>query len=205
MKGLDQPKRVSVEEYLVNEARAEYKSEYHNGIVVPVHRRVNEQGEVVAMAGAQPEHNLLVGELITLLNNCLAGRGCFVFLPDQLVHLPECERFVYPDVSVVCQKPEYVTSPGGLKALVNPAIVIEVLSESTANYDRGEKFDCYRTLPSFEQYVLVDSTRRRIQTITKHDETHWLMTFAHESGQKVKIRDCEFALGEVYRKVFLEQ
>jgi len=205
MKGLDQPKRVSVEEYLVNEARAEYKSEYHNGIVVPVHRRVNEQGEIVAMAGAQPAHNRLVTRLLALLEFCLADTECLVFSPDQLVHLPECERFVYPDVSVVCKKPEYVTSPGGLRALVNPAIVIEVLSESTANYDRGEKFDCYRTLPSFEQYVLVDSTRRRIQTITKHDETHWLMTFAGEPDEKVKIGDCELALGEVYRKVFLEQ
>jgi Uma2 family endonuclease len=205
MKGLDQPKRVSVEEYLANEARAEYKSEYHNGIVVPVHRTVNEQGEIVAMAGAQPAHNLLVGELITLLNNCLRGSGCFVFPSDQLVHLPKCERFVYPDVSVVCQKPEYVRRLGGLDALVNPSIIIEVLSESTASYDRGEKFDCYRTLPSFEQYVLVDSTQRRIETIRRQDETYWLMAFAKAFDDKVKIGNCGFTLGEIYRKVFLEQ
>jgi Uma2 family endonuclease len=204
MKGLDQTKRVSVEEYLVNEARAEYKSEYHNGFLVPVHRTVNERGEIVAMAGAQPAHNLLVGELVTLLNNCLRDRTCLVFPSDQLVHLPECEKFVYPDVSVVCQKPEYTTSPGGLNALVNPSVVIEVLSESTANYDRGEKFDCYRTLPSFEQYVLVDSTRRRIETIRRQDEKHWLITFASETDENVKIGSCEFTVGEIYRKVFLE-
>ena len=204
MKGLDQPKRVSVEEYLVNEARAEYKSEYHNGVVVPVHRTVNERGEIVAMAGAQPEHNLLVGELITLLNNCLAGRGCFVFLPDQLVHLPECDRFVYPDVSVVCQKPEYVTSPGGLNALLNPSIIIEVLSGSTEAYDRGEKFRCFRTLPSLEQYVLVSSTEKGIETFTRQDEKHWLMAAAREPDEKVTIGSCEFTVGEIYRKVFLE-
>jgi Uma2 family endonuclease len=203
--GLDQPKRVSVEEYLANEARAEYKSEYHNGIVVPVHRTVSERGEIVAMAGAQPAHNLLVARLGGLLNLCLDNTDCFVFASDQLVFTPDCAKYHYPDLSIACKKPEFEKHTNGLEALLNPSIIIEVLSESTEGYDRGEKFDCYRTLPSFEQYVLVDSTRRRIQTITKHDETHWLMTFAHESDQKVKIGNCEFTIGEVYRKVFLEQ
>jgi Uma2 family endonuclease len=202
--GLNQPKRVSVEEYLVNEARAEYKSEYHNGIVVPVHRTVNEQGEVVAMAGAKPAHTRLAIRLSALLEFCLADTDCLVYSSDQLVHTPECKKYHYPDVSVVCKKPEFEKRAKGLDALLNPSIIIEVLSESTEAYDRGEKFNCYRTLPSFEQYVVVDSKQQRIETFTKQDEKHWLMTFAREADDKVKIGSCEFTVGEIYRKVFLE-
>ncbi len=204
MKGLDQPKRVSVEEYLANEARAEYKSEYHNGIVVPVHRTVNEQGEIVAMAGAQPAHNLLVARLGGLLNLCLDHTDCLVFASDQLVSTPECEKYHYPDLSIVCKKPEFEKHANGLDALLNPSVIIEVLSASTEGYDRGEKFRCFRTLPSLEQYVLVSSTEKGIETFTKQDEKHWLMTSARESDDKVQIGSCEFTVGEIYRKVFLE-
>ncbi len=87
---------------------------------------------------------------------------------------------------------------------MNPSVIIEVLSESTADYDRGEKFRCYRTLSSFEQYVVVDSTERLIETITRQDEKHWLMTITREPDEKVKMGSCEFAVGKLYRKVFLE-
>jgi Uma2 family endonuclease len=204
MKGLDQPTRVSVEEYLANEARAEYKSEYHNGIVVPVHRMVNDQGEIVAMAGAQPAHNRLVTRLSALVEFCLADTDCLVYSSDQLVSTPECSKYHYPDISVVCRKPEFEKHTNGSDALLNPSIVIEVLSGSTEGYDRGEKFRCFRTLPSLEQYVLVNSSDQGIETFTKQDEKHWLMTFARESDEKVKIGSCEFTVGEIYRKVFLE-
>ncbi len=202
--GLDQPKRVTVEEYLANEARAEYKSEYHNGIVVPVHRTVNERGEIVAMAGAQPAHNLLVARLGGLLNVCLDDTDCLVFASDQLVFTPECAKYHYPDLSIVCKKPEFEKHTNGLDALLNPSIIIEVLSGSTEGYDRGEKFRCFRTLPSLEQYVLADSLRRGIEVFTKQDEKHWFITFASKPDDKVKIGSCEFTVGEIYRKVFLE-
>jgi Uma2 family endonuclease len=204
MKGVDQPKRVSVEEYLANEARAEYKSEYHNGIVVPVHRTVNERGEIVAMAGAQPVHNLLVARLGGLLNLCLDHTDCLVFASDQLVFTPACEKYHYPDLSIVCKKPDFKKHTNGLDALMNPSVIIEVLSGSTEGYDRGEKFRCFRTLPSLEQYVLVNSSEKGIETFTRQDEKHWLMTAAREPDEKVIIGNCEFTVGEIYRKVFLE-
>lgn len=131
MKGLDQPQRVTVEEYLANEARD-------------------------------------------------------------------------PDVSVAYQKPEYLISPGGFDALMNPSIVVEVVNEGTEDYDRGEKFEYYRTLPSLEQYVVANSLKKEIETFTRQDEKHWLMTTAREPDEKVKIGSCEFTVGEIYRKVFLE-
>lgn len=204
MKAPDPTKRVSAEEYLANEAKAEYKSEYHNGIVVPVHRTVNEQGEIVAMAGAQPAHNRLVTRLLALLEFCLADNDCLVYASDQLVYTPHCQKYHYPDVTVVCKKPIFEKHENGLDALVNPSVVIEVLSGSTEGYDRGEKFRCYRTLPSLEQYVLVSSTEKQVETFTKQDDKHWLMTIAREPEDKIKISSCEFAVGEIYRKVFLE-
>ncbi len=193
-----------MEEYLANEARAEYKSEYHNGIVVPVHRTENERGEIVLLGGAQPAHNLLTGRLMASMGLCLTGTNCLVYASGQLIYLPERERFLYPDVSIAYQKPEYLISPGGLDALLNPSVIIEVLSGSTEGYDRGEKFRCFRTLPSLEQYVLVNSTEKGIETFTKQDEKHWLVTFASEPDEKVRIGSCEFTVGEIYRKVFLE-
>ncbi len=200
----DSKKRISVEEYLFNEARAEYKSEYHDGVVVPVHRTVDEYGNITAMAGAQPAHNRLVIRLSALLEFCLADTDCLVYASDQLVRTPECEKYHYPDLSMVWRKPEFEKHTNGLDALLNPSVVIEVLSGSTEGYDRGEKYRCFRTLPSLEQYVLVDSAEKGIETFTKQDEKHWLMTAARESDDKVQIAGCEFTVEEVYRKVFLE-
>ncbi len=87
---------------------------------------------------------------------------------------------------------------------MNPSVVIEVLSEGTEGYDRGEKFEYYRTLPSLEQYVVASSLKKQVETYTRQDERHWLITFARESDEKVKIGSCEFTVGEIYRKVFLE-
>jgi Uma2 family endonuclease len=192
---------VSADEYLQNEAKAAYKSEYFNGVVIPVHRHKNDTGEFLNMAGAKPQHNLLVARLLMLLNMCLDDTGCLVYASDQLVHIPSCKKFVYPDISVVCQPPDYLQHPSGLDALNNPSVIIEVLSESTEEYDRGEKFKCYRTLSSLEQYVLVTSNEMQIETFTKQDEKHWLMTITRGADEQVNIGNCEFLLGEVYKKV----
>lgn len=194
---------VSVEEYLQNEVNSAYKSEYHNGIVIPVHRHKNENGEIMDMAGAKPPHNLLVGRLLMLLNMCLDDTDCLVYASDQLIYIPSCKKFVYPDVSIVCQSPDYLRSNSGLDALRNPSVIIEVLSDSTEEYDRGEKFKCYRSLPSLEQYVLLASDEIQIETFTKQDDKHWLMTIAREIGEKVMIGTCEILLGDIYKKVLL--
>jgi Uma2 family endonuclease len=192
---------VSAEEYLQNEAQASYKSEYHNGVVIPVHHHNNIKGEILSMAGAQPAHNLIVARLLMLLNNCLDITECLVYASDQLVHIPSCNKFVYPDVSVVCQPPDYLANTSGLAALQNPSVIIEVLSESTEEYDRSEKFKCYRSLTSLEQYVLVASEEMQIETFTKQDDRHWLMTIAREPEEKLMISGCEVLLSEVYKKV----
>lgn len=100
------------------------------------------------------------------------------------------------------QKAEVEKHATGLDALVNPSVAIKVLSESTEGYDRDEKFKCYRTMPSLEQYVLLSSTEKGIETFSKQDEKHWQMTPG--SGRKSKNRELRVCGGVIYRKVFLE-
>ena len=119
---------ISPEEYLEREHKATTKSEYLDGIVV-------------AMAGASPEHNAITFNLGTALGLQLRNRDCRGFSSDLRVRVPECNRFYYPDITVVCGTPEYEILTG-LSALLNPTLLIEVLSESTEQSDRCDKFDC---------------------------------------------------------------
>jgi len=165
---------ISAEEYLRNELSASFKSEYMAGNVIPLHRQIDQYGTVTNMAGAQPAHNLLVGRLIALLNFCLDDKECLVFPSDQLLHIPMCEWFTYPDVTIICQEPDYVTSPAGLKALRNPSVIVEVLSKNTEAYDRGDKFEFYQTLESLQHYVLVTSFGKpKVEIYTKKTAKDW--------------------------------
>jgi Uma2 family endonuclease len=177
---------ISVEEYLLQESQAEYKSEYH-------------AGETVAMAGAQEPHNNIVSNLIGELYDCLKKGKCRIYPSDMLISLPECEKFVYADVSVVCEKVQLSTQKRvGLDVLLNPNVVIEVLSESTELYDRVEKFGCYKTLKSMQQYVLVDSQKILVETFTRTDEGDWLLKSTNDKSKKVKIGECEILVEDIY-------
>lgn len=180
---------ISPEEYLVQEAQATHKSEYH-------------AGEIVAMAGAQTAHNRIVASISGELYICLKHGNCELFPSDMLLALPECEKFVYPDLMIVCEEPNIERhEKRGLDVLHNPAVIIEVLSESTASYDRTEKMDCYLKLSSLKQYVLVDSERVSVKTYTRTPENDWLMHTETDKNKTVVIGDCEIALADIYRKV----
>jgi len=166
---------VSPEDYLTQEAQAAHKSEYH-------------AGEIVAMAGAQTAHNRIVANLIVEIGICLKHGNCVLFPSDMLLSLPECEKYVYPDVMIVCEEP-IITRKGrqGLDVLHNPSVAIEVLSKSTASYDRTEKMDCYLKLQSLKQYVLVDSESINITTYMRTPENDWLMHTETDKTQKIQI------------------
>lgn len=183
--------KISPEEYLENEEKADVKSEYR-------------AGEVLAMSGAQLAHNRIVSNLIYLLNQCLWDTDCEVFPSDMLLKLPECELFTYPDVMVACGEIQLDKDRRqGLDVLLNPSIVIEVLSKSTADYDRGEKMRCYLTLPSLQQYVLINSESFDVSTYLRNNENEWLLKIFKNLSEKIKIGDCEIALEDIYKKVKL--
>ena len=188
---------VSVEEYFDILTKSDIKLEYH-------------AGEIVAMAGAKPAHNIIVVNLSMELGICLKNRNCTIFSSDQLIKIEECQKFTFPDLVIVCDEPIYEQNlQKGLEALINPTIIIEILSDSTEFYDRTEKrfaarFEYYKTLETFKEYVLVSSKKRKVEVYKKITEDEWLIHEYRRENEKVKIGDCEILLDDIYNKVNFE-
>lgn len=182
--------KVTHEEYFDLLAKSDVKLEYH-------------AGEILAMAGAQPAHNIIAANLIGEFVHCLKRKGCVVYTSDQLIKIEQCDRYSFSDLVIVCNKPVYEKSPQGLNALENPEIIIEVLSDSTMDYDRSEKFDCYKTISSFREYVLVSSKQKKVEVIKKLSDAEWLSHTYTNDNENVAIGDCVVLLEDIYNKVEL--
>ena len=179
---------VSVEEYFELLHKSDVKLEYN-------------AGEIVAMAGAQPAHNSISISIAAEILNCLRSKGCRILSSDQLIKVEGCEKYTFPDLVIVCQKPIYEKSPQGLDALLNPEIIVEVLSESTESYDRTTKFDCYKTISSFREYVLVSSKKKRIEVHKKLNDAEWLSRVYTDKDEIIKVDECELLLENIYYAV----
>ncbi|MCU0444470.1 MAG: Uma2 family endonuclease [Microscillaceae bacterium] len=179
---------ISETEYLAQEKNATLKSEYLDG-------------EVVAMAGAQEAHNLIVANLIIELGNCLKKHKCRVYPSDFLLHIPQCNKYTYPDIIIACESPIFEKNDFGIDVLANPTVIIEVLSDSTEAYDRGKKFNCYKNLPSFKQYVLVATDEILVETYERAADDKWLLTSETKPEKTIKIGDCEILLEDIYNKM----
>jgi Uma2 family endonuclease len=161
--------QLSPEEYLAWERQQQRKHEYF-------------EGEVHAMAGGSPRHNRLSSKITAVLEMAL-GERCHVFSSDQRIRSRE-RRYVYPDVSVVCGAPIIEQED----VLVNPTIVVEVLSSTTEQYDRGLKWDGYQALPSVTDYVLVSQDRAHIEHFARTPEGRWIYTSAN-AGERIRLTD----------------
>jgi Uma2 family endonuclease len=161
-------------------------------------------GEIYMMSGASEEHNLIVANLIFALRAQLRGRSCKVYPSDMQVHIAAFGDYHYPDVSVVCGQAEIVHSKHDM--LLNPSLIIEVLSPSTEQYDRGKKFENYRTLESLQEYLLIAQNRAYIERYVRH-EAGWLFTETKglEAVLKLTSLGCTLALSEVYELVDFEE
>ena len=181
-------RRVSLESYLAAERQAEIKSEYLNG-------------EVFAMSGASREHNLIAWNLSAALHSQLKGRGCEAYVGDMRVHIPATGLYTYPDLAVVCGEPRF--EDGELDTLLNPAVLIEVLSPSTEGYDRGKKAANYRTLDSLREYLLVSQEEVRVELFTRQEDGHWLLSEASRLEDTVSLASigCTLRLADVYDRL----
>lgn len=157
--------------------------------------------DIVAMSGARPAHNIIAANLIGEFFECLKKQGCYVYGSDQLVNIEACDRDTFPDLTIVCEEPEYTKSKQGLDALTNPVVVIEVLSRSTESYDRGEKYECYQTLESLQEYVLVSVKKRKVEVFARNTPYEWVQRIYNDKNPHVKIGNCEIEIGEIYRMV----
>jgi Uma2 family endonuclease len=151
--------RLSELEYLAFERSSELRHEYADG-------------EIFAMSGGTLEHSAIAANVIGELRNALLGR-CRVLTSDMRVKIPARKRYVYPDASVVCGAAELEDDRHD--TLLNPRVIVEVLSESTEAYDRGDKFAQYRTVPSIQQYVLASQTEPRIEVFTRQADRSWTL------------------------------
>lgn len=149
---------VSPEEYLAFERAAETKSEYF-------------RGEIFALAGAGRRHNLLVASLIERLRPEARRRGCQVYPSDMRIGIRAIGKYTYPDLAVTCGKEEFEDPVAD--TLLNPVVLVEVLSETTEKYDRGTKFEHYQKLPSLRLYVLVTQDRPRVEVFGREEGTFW--------------------------------
>ncbi len=173
------------EEYLELERQAEYKSEYY-------------KGEIFAMAGASPRHNLLTANIVGELRAKLKGKPGAVVSADLLVKTSKTGLHTYPDVVVVCGKP--TLDEKEKRILLNPTIIVEVLSQSTKDYDRGGKFEAYREIESFTEYILVAQERFHVEHFAKQSDGSWVMreTDSFEDSIKLQTLDSELSLQEIY-------
>ncbi|TDN36576.1 Uma2 family endonuclease [Hymenobacter sp. UV11] len=151
---------VSPEDYLRLESEAEHKHEYY-------------AGEIRAMAGARAAHNRLCFNLTGLLFPQLDGSPCAGYTSDQRVQVLNASSYLYPDLSVVCGEAKFNDAKTP-ENLLNPTLMVEVLSKSTAGADRGEKFMLYRQLPSLRQYLTLDSQAVHAELCTRQDDDPWL-------------------------------
>lgn len=150
--------KFSIEEYLEMENAAVEKHEYY-------------QGEIFAMSGAKVPHNSISGNLFGELANKLKGKNCRPYGSDQRIHIESNTLFTYPDISIICG--ELITLNNDDWNVLNPTVIIEILSSSTKNYDRGEKFMLYRDIPTLREYILVDSGRVHIEVFRLNSNQRW--------------------------------
>lgn len=175
------------EEYLILERKAEYKSEFLFG-------------KIVAMSGASQAHNFITLDIATELNIQLRGRNCDVYSNDMRLRIRQSDLYFYPDVVVGCDEP--IFEDDFLDSILNPVIIIEVLSPSTEEYDRGEKFEYYKQLPSLKEYLLVAQNKVDVEHHVLQ-EKQWQtkkLIGLHESVILASI-GCKLSLNEIYRRV----
>lgn len=175
-------------EYLALDRAAEFKSEYHDGVVV-------------AFAGASRQHVSIVGNLTYLLVGQLRGKPCRPYAVELRVKIPTANAYVYPDLSVVCGEPAF--EDADLDTLLNPTAIFEVLSPSTELMDRNRKFDYYSSLATVTDYLLVSQDEAKIAHYSRQPGETWLLTVARGLDSQVIVQSiaCSLPLAEVYYDV----
>ena len=156
------------------------------------------------MAGASLDQNRIAVDLCARLNQLLLARNCEAFAENVKIWIAGAELFTYPDVAVVCGKPEFYENRAD--TIVNPVVIVEVLSETTELYDRGKKFEFYRTLNALGEYVLVDQRRMHVEQFTRNDAGKWVL--AEYQGAEAVLSfasiKAEIALKDIYPRVKFE-
>lgn len=180
--------RMTEEEYLAFERTSDVRHEFADG-------------EIFAMAGGTYEHTTVAANIITELRNALRGRKCSVQTSDMRIHIPSRGHYIYADALAVCGRPVFVDDKHD--TLINPRVVVEVLSPSSEEYDRGAKFALYQTLPSVMHYVLAAQDKPCIEVFTRKADGTWdLRKYGPGDRLALVALEISIAVDEVYSNVF---
>src|SRR2546423_5654025 len=178
--------RYTLEEYFALELSADEKYEYFDG-------------EIFAMSGGSPAHEEIIGNIYAALKSRTREKGCRIFLSGLRLKVPSQPPYRYLDLTALCHTPRY-EKIGGLDALTNPALIVEVLSPTTEAYDRGDKFTHYKSIESFTEYLLVAQHRPHVTHYTKGADGVWQYEEINDLEKTLRLAtlDVELALGDVY-------
>jgi Uma2 family endonuclease len=183
---------TSPEEYLAFERASKEKHEYFGG---------HFGGRVVAMAGASLAHNRIVSNLIGEISPVLREKSCEILPSDIRISVPSRESYMYPDAVIICAQPEMEDDQ--FDTLKNPTVIFEILSPSTEDYDRGRKFFFYMQIPSFKEYILIDSAQRFVEIRRRQEDGSWKFETIADPDSKVLVSSIQISLPmeEIYRNV----
>jgi len=184
-------RQMTLEEYLEFDYNAEGRYEYFDG-------------KVIEMSGGSPEHSLLGNRIGYLLGDRLYPKGCLVYSSDVKIKVPTMLPYRYGDISALCGQPIY-ENLGEQRLLVNPSLIVEVLSPSTENYDREEKFKAYKSIESLREYLLVSQAKKFVTLYARHNEKFWFQS-EYVEGETLKLEslDCELSVDEIYQGIVFE-
>jgi len=183
--------KITLEEYFELDKNAEGRFEYHDGFAFE-------------MSGVSITHADIKANLMTVLKNTVASGDCKINPANVRIKVPKLPTYRYADLSALCEK-RIVEQIAGLDVLINPSLIVEVLSPSTAYYDRGEKFTEYKSIESFKEYLLVDQNREFVTLYAKHNEKFWFQS-EYVGGETLKLEslDCELSVDEIYQGIIFE-
>lgn len=181
-------KYYTPEEYLALEEKAEFKSEY-------------DQGEIFAFSGASLNHNQIIQNVCSRINQQRKKHNCRVFANDLRLWIEANQLFTYPDIMIICDKPKFYSDRDD--TVVNPNIIVEILSESTKNYERGDKFVFYRSIPSFQEYILIDQYSAYVEQFNISAAGKWQLTEYKNVKEHLTLTKIDFQipLEEIYADV----
>ncbi|HWY78477.1 MAG TPA: Uma2 family endonuclease [Verrucomicrobiae bacterium] len=177
--------RLTEAEYLATERRAEFRSEFF-------------RGEIFAMAGGTRQHSLIAANFIRELGVALRGRPCVVYTADLRIKVDAAGLYTYPDLSVACGEQKFLDHQQD--TLLNPLLIVEVLSDSTEAYDRGAKFEAYRRILSLQEYLLASQRQARIEQYIRRPGDEWLLREAAGMDAKLSLPSLDITLN--LREVF---
>ena len=180
------------DEYLALEEQAEFKSEYHDGEIIP-------------MTGASFNHSRIITRLCASLLQALHGKNYEPFSSDVRLWISKYRKFTYPDLMVIQGQPKAYQDR--TDTLTNPKLIIEVLSKSTQNYDQGEKFKFHRSVPDLQEYLLINQYEIDIQQYTKTDNDFWMFRAYESSSDIIALTsiEVEITVADIYEGITVEQ